>query len=383
MALNWKALAPHRPLDPGEAGYVAPPSGYAERVARFVATGTSTVLVGGPVGVGKSTELAHIATLLQSSHVACLVQLDRVENIRRLTPDQLLLRLAGKLVALAVGSLKLTVSPSLAEPLIEAGVLSRNFEHGIGSGVISFHASPAALVRAALGEVSRRSSQGRVALIIDGLEKMPDSPQSHEILATLGQLDDTVDLVVVVPWFVAFGASDDTVRPGALFAPLPAPDVEGLQGAPGRQFLADVLTQRLGLPREVLSSTEGEAGMASPIKPGRALVLEAVRWSGGLVRIFLQLMADAAQYAQIRRGAGWPDEQDLADAVADQRDSFRRALLPGDTEALCRVDGTDGREMELARKIRLLARGVILERHRGDRFVMDVHPLVRPLLGEA
>ena len=73
--------------------------------------------------------------------------------------------------------------------------------------------------------------------------------------------------------------------------------------------------------------------------------------------------------------------QDLADAVADQTDSYRRALLPGDTEAIHQVLGTDGREMALDRKIRLLARGIILERARGSGWSMDIHPLVRPLLG--
>lgn len=376
MALDWKALAPHRPLDPGESSYVAPPSGYAERVARLVATGTSTVLVGGPVGVGKSTELARLAALLQSSHVTCLLQLDRVENIRRLTPDQLLLRIAGKLVEYATDVVGLRLSGTLVNALRATGILDPGiYPFGVPAQEASLAGSPLALMNAALAEVTRRAPQRRVALLLDGLEKLPESPQAHEVLATLGQLGDDVDLIVVVPWFVAFGAADDAVRPGAQFIPLPAPDVEGPEAAPGRQFLVDVLTRRLGLPREELNAPPG----AAPIR--RAQVLEAIRWSGGLVRTFLQLMADAAQYAQIRRGDEWPNEQDLADAVADQKDSFRRILLPGDTEAIRAVVGTDGREMELARKIRLLARGVILERHRGDRFLMDIHPLVWPLLG--
>lgn len=382
MGPNWKALAPHRPLDPGAPEYVRPPSGYAERIAGLVAAGTSTVLVGGPVGVGKSTELARIATLLQDIRVACLVGVDRHENIRLLTPDQLLLRIAGKLVAVAISALNLTVSPSLAEPLIEAGVLSRQFEHGIQSGVVSYEASPLSLARAAIGEVARRSRQGHVALVLDGLEKLPESPQAHDVLATLAQLGDEVDLVTVVPWFVAFGTTEDAIRPGALFAPLPAPVVEGPAGAPGRQFLCDILTARLGVPREILRANEDASrGVLTGSKPGRAVVLAAVQASGGLPRNFLQIMADAAKYAQIRRGDDWPNEQDLADAVADQRDSFRRVLLPGDTDAIRRVDGTDGREMDLGRKIRLLARGVILERQRDGQWVMDVHPLVRPLLG--
>ncbi|MBZ5714122.1 hypothetical protein [Nannocystis pusilla] len=374
MAPNWKALAPHRPLDPGEAGYVSPPSGYAERVARLVETGTSTVLVGGPVGVGKSTELARIASLLRDTRVACLVQLDRYENIRRLTADQMLLRLAGKIVEYASATLRIRPSMSLVAALSGAGVASPSVLGGMQMPAAPFTGSPLSLLQAARDEVTRRAHGLRLAVICDGLEKMPESAQSLEVLATLGQLGDDIDIIAAVPWFVAFGAAEDIIRPGALFAPVPVCEVDGPQGPRGCRFLADILAERLGM-------TPGALAAAERARPGLAQVVELARWSGGLPRTFLQLAADAAQYAQIRRGDDWPDERDLADAVSDQRDSFRRALLPGDTDAIRAVQGTDGREMELDRKIRLLARGIILERQRGDRWVMDVHPLVLQLLG--
>lgn len=392
MALNWKALAPHRPLDPGEPGYVSPPSGFAERIASLVGAGTSTVLVAGPVGVGKSTELVRIAALLQNSRVACLVQLDRHENIRRLTPDQMLLRIAGELVALAEESLNLRISPQLAIPLADAGVLPTERIDPSFLNIAPFTGSASSLARAAMSEVARRSPHGRIALVIDGLEKMPDTPQAREVLAALHQLGDDIDLITVVPWFAAFGALDDEIRPGAHLAPLPAPIVDGPEGERGREFLIKILAYRLGLPTEQfeprhhVSPAHKDANLDSAREVARsqhALIVQAARWSGGLPRTFLQLMADAAQYALIRRGEDWPSEQDLADAVADQKDSFRRVLLPGDTDAIIKCDGTDGREMELGRKIRLLARGVILERQRGDQWFMEVHPLVRPLLGGA
>lgn len=372
MTLNWKALAPHRPLDPGEAGYVAPPSGYAERIARLVTTGTSTVLVGGPVGVGKSTELARVASALQSSHLACLVHFDRLENIRRLTAEQMLVRLAGKLVEFAHAALNIRPSPALVSALHAAGVAPANLLQGHPATAPAFTGSPISLVHAARDELARRAGPRRLALLLDGLEKMPEGPQSSEVLATLGQLGDAIDIVAVVPWFVAFGGSEDVVRPGALFAPVPVPEVDET-GDSGRLFLVDVLARRLGLAREALLADEiGLTMRASP--------LQAARWSGGLPRTFLQLMADAAQYALLRRGEDWPRDVDLIDAINDQRDSFRRALLPGDTDAILRVRGTDGREMELGRKIRLLARGVILERQRKYGYEMDVHPLARKLL---
>lgn len=106
-------------------------------------------------------------------------------------------------------------------------------------------------------------------------------------------------------------------------------------------------------------------------------------WSSGLPRDFLQLAADAATYARLRRGADWPDQADLLSARMDFIESFRRALQPGDEEALRKVDGTDGRELELERKLRMLAQGLLLEvaSPAGVPFkVMRPHNLVRPLL---
>ncbi|MBA3549396.1 MAG: ATP-binding protein [Nannocystis sp.] len=397
MSLNWRALAPHRPLAPGETGYVAPPSGFAERIARQVAAGTSTVLVTGPVGVGKSTELAHAATLLHgTTHFACLVQIDRKENLRQLTAEQTLLRIAGSLGE----SIGPNVSRDLRASLVEAGVIDQSFKSAAAAASLKamfpnaipapFRGSGRSLARAAIGEVARLAPEGRVALLLDGLEKLPEGPKAMEVLAALAELGDEVDLVVVVPWFAAFGNSDEVIRPGAHIVPVPACEVEGDPGEPGRRFLLDILAHRLGLPSEYFDpgtivgtiSTDIERARED-VTQRRALILDAARWSGGLPRTFLQLIADAAQYAQIRRGDEWPQMQDLADAVADQTDSYRRALLPGDTKAIHQVLGSDGREMALDRKIRLLARGIILERARGSAWSIDVHPLVRPLLGLA
>jgi hypothetical protein len=104
-------------------------------------------------------------------------------------------------------------------------------------------------------------------------------------------------------------------------------------------------------------------------------VNEAIRWSGGLPRVFLQLLADAGSYAKLRRSDPWPIVEDLNDARADQIDSFRRLLLPGDVDAIRGAAGTNGSELELDRKIRLMAHGILLERLRNGARVLDVHPL--------
>ena len=83
----------------------------------------------------------------------------------------------------------------------------------------------------------------------------------------------------------------------------------------------------------------------------------------------------------MRRKDPWPDTVDLADAVLDQGDSFRRILRKSDSDAILAVIGDDGRELEFERKIRLLAHGVMLERLISGASVLTVHPLVKPLLG--
>ena len=115
-----------------------------------------------------------------------------------------------------------------------------------------------------------------------------------------------------------------------------------------------------------------------PLDPGS----DAARWSGGIPRTFLQLLADAGTYARLRRDASWPEPTDLADAVADQEDSVRRVLLPGDTQAILAAEGTDGRELDLGRKVRLMAHGVLLERLRNRRPTLEVHPLARAAVQE-
>ena len=110
---------------------------------------------------------------------------------------------------------------------------------------------------------------------------------------------------------------------------------------------------------------------------------QAAVWSGGIPCIFLQLLADAGTYARMRRGDAWPTEADLGDALADLKDSFRRALLPGDDKACRAAEGTDGRELDVQRKIRLLSRGLLLERRDNHHSVIEIHPIAKVTLMES
>ena len=332
---DWRLLAPHRPLSPGDDAYVARPTSGGAAISTWVAAGGSTVLVSGPAGVGKSTELAEAAQELGSARVALFAQLDRVANMHRVSCDELMNFIADHLVKLARERFGLPVSDRLA----------------------SFKSGGATRTQLALAEIQRLAQQ-RVVLVLDGLEKLPRCSSTREIFDALAALPEFVDLVVVIPWHAAFGGGTDAIlRPGEHLHRIAA-----LDPAEGVAFLMQVFTRRLCLP------AVPEAVLS---------LLSVAAWeSGGIPRVFLQLMADAGTYARAQRGEAWPAAADLDQAIRDQEQSFRRALLPGDTKACFDVLNTDGRELDFERRVRLLAQGILLERSRDGELVLEAHPLV-------
>jgi len=283
-----------------------------------------------------------------------MVQVDRMTNVHRLTADELMGFIARRLVMVAREQLNLPISKELT------AVAKKHSDPASDRFYLTSDPSAA---RAALEEVARRSEQGRVALLIDGLEKLSPGPSTREIFQVLSDLPDMVDLVVVIPWHSVFGGGTESIlRVGERLHRVLPLDTEGPNAGDTKAFFLSVLVGRL-------------RNIALPDSLGLQLERAVVN-SGGIPRVFLQLMADAGTYARVKRGAAWPDYTDLGDAIADQQDSFRRALLPGDTQAIIEVTATDGRELDLERRVRLLAQGILLERIRGGRLVLETHPMV-------
>jgi hypothetical protein len=370
MTTDWTVLMPHAPVRPGANEYVERSGGASEEIANWILANRSPVLLGGPAGVGKSTEIAHAAQVLQQHRIACLIPLDRWENMRRIGPDQLLQRIASRVAYLAKEKLHLSLSTGLFEE---------------SQKIVSDRWSPTALVQLVLAEVGRLSQQGRITLLIDGLEKVPEGASLLELFDALGALPEDVELVAVIPWHAAFGPRAETViRTGERFVSARALEVEGERGQEGRTFLKSVLQRRLQLLDEALDPRSVAQVFSGSLDEERArvaaqsnLVADAAMASGGIPRIFLQLMADAASYAKLRRMSEWPIGEDLGDACTDQVDTFRRLLLPGDADAARAAAGTDGRELELGRKVRLMAHGILLERVRAQVPVLELHPLAQ------
>lgn len=368
MQPDWTRLAPNVPLGPDDPAYVARP-GLGQRIPDWVQSGRSPVLVAGPVGVGKSTELAVAARALQSTRVACLVPLDRLENMRRLSSEKALLRIAERLANIAVTDMALALDATLLNGLVEIGALP--LETVPRESVWLVPRSVEDVVLQLVREVSRLARRP-VTLLIDGLEKT-DAATARAIFDALAPLSAEAELVVVVPWHAAYGPSAETViGPGEKLFVIPLIDVEGDDGARGIAFFKRLTDKRL----EIRPPMFVPDAFAQPDG-----VLDAcAKACGGIPRTFLQILADAAAHARITDGLSWPEEAHLAMAVNEQRDSFRRLLQPGDDRAIRLVDGTDGREMALDQKLRLLSHGLILERLENGEPVMRPHPIVRSLL---
>lgn len=372
MSLDWKKLAPHRPLDAGSAGYVTPPHSASERIAQWIVASEGTVLLGGPVGIGKSTELAHTSMLLQEERFAVLLQLDRLANMQTLTPLE-----AKKLIVRALVQQAARSKVLLSQRLTKSVQLHINGTTPVTDRLdvqrvklYDFEATSQHenLLNAALNEISRNTPQKRICLLIDGVEKSPE-PIARGLFEVFALVANHADLVVVVPWYAAFGpGANQVIQTGEKFISMRAIPVAFQASHPaGRAFFRQLLANRLGLSIEDLAA-HGD------------LIDRAAELSGGNPRTFLQLLADAAAYARIRGHGDWPAEQDLDSAFRDQVDTVRRILLPGDKQVLASADQTDGTEIELGTRIRLLSHGLLLEQEEDGKALLRMPPMVKALV---
>jgi AAA ATPase domain len=371
VTYDWKALTPHKPIGLDARLYVEPPTSGAQEIAHRIRAGAGAILVGGPAGVGKSTELARAAALLDTDCIPCLSPLSLFENMRKLDASQLAIRLFDFLhIAAQKRNVELSEDVTRLAHATYSVVGERRVADGVG-----FEATATDALRQLVLEIGRLTGR-RIVFLIDGLEKIVDVQQSLDLFGELSALPNQASIVAVIPWHATFGMRGDAlIRPGEWFLPLRALDA----GNQGREFLLAILARRLQAGAEPAIADWGALGLP---ESARKIALNAVGWSGGIPRTFLQVMADAGTYSLLRGHEGWPEEQDLENAVADLQDSFRRLLQPGDTAAIRAAAGTDGRELELPRKVRLMAHGILLERVRDRRPFLEIHPLARRSIDE-
>lgn len=366
-AFDWKKLAPHRSLKPSDPLYVSRPSGAGERLAALLKTGLGPVSVAGPVGAGKSTELAAATGGLQDHLVACLIPLDRLLDVRHATEEGVHRFIAGRLAYLAIADLHLTLSEELTTTLVHAKVLPQDFIPASAPGRRALPPSWRDVLIATIREVTRLSHQGRVALLLDGVEKAPFEAARRAVRAVL-EVNDEADIALVIPLSLVTGPeAHELLSETRLFfiRALPTREGPGDLRKEARRFLFEVAERRLGI-----ETSASEAGL-------QPLFEAAADLCGGIPRTFLQLLQDASGYAALS-GRNIPNiEEDLFSAALDHHESLRRLLRDGDETALLEAAGSSGTEVSLPRRIRFASQGLLLEYDLGDTIVVYPHPLLK------
>jgi len=324
-----EALSPNTPLGLNDARYCERPVGGGDRLASLVSLSDRPVLAAGPAGAGKSTELARAAGALQKDAVAVLVQLDRLVDLDGVTADAVFEALRGEVSHVANQTQKLGVDDA---DLLAVPFLDRLLE--------------------TLRRVADRSRQGRVALLVDGLEKAHHD-QARRVVLALSRVGDA-DLVLTAPPALVTGPEAFRVLEEYRLFSI-GPIRQDLAGP----FLRGILDGRLpgdGRPR----------GLAP-------LIDEAIKLSGGVPRVFLNLLGGAVVYAALADRAEVAIE-DFEDSIADQRDALERVLVGEDLRLVRSLAVTD--EVPTGTFVRLLTHGALLERRTGGEQAFEVNPLL-------
>ncbi|MCY1073088.1 hypothetical protein [Archangium lansingense] len=364
--MDWKALAPHKPLGGDDPLHVPRPMGDGRRLASMMRAGLGPFAVAGPVGSGKSTEIATAAEELRlgAEFFALDLSLDQVLNMRQITGADLLWVLGGSIFEVTRTKLQLQLEiPDEARSRMTGKAPSHQGHLEPGPYRDAF--------LAVIREFKKKSPASQVAILVDGLEKCPEE-QARSAVRTFLSLKDEVELAFVVPPSLVIGpANAELLSELRVFPIRPVPVIEqqGSHWKEGRQFLADIFRRRMGK----------EDTNVDALKP---LLETAAISSGGLPRTFLQLMRDAGGYATVANRE-LPTREDLDNAMRDQTDSLRRLLRDGDMKVMRVADGSDGLEIPIERRVRLLSHGILLENEVDDRVIVKMHPLLAQSDGEA
>lgn len=359
MKYDWKALSPTRPLGPAETAtgslYVPRLGEGAKEIDALLNAGLEQPIgIFGPAGAGKSTELAALAELRQTCWVGPLIRLDKVLPYSDATStDDVLTAIAHDTIRIAGESLGLklpgTLGSVLDPPVEWRGLKGFDF------------------LLAAVREIRSASRQRSVGLLVDGLEKASGG-LARRTLANLERLRGEAQVVVVIPMDLATGPAASALHEYHAISIGPVVVTPNLDPSAdeGTRFLFEVVARRLG----VASRDVGRDGDTTAIAIRRAILL-----SGGLVRTCLQLVQKAALYA-VMRGKSAPDVEDVDRAGREQQAFLLRLLKDGDIAALRAVHGTTGIELEMERRVRFLANGLVLEYRTARGTVARVCPLL-------
>lgn len=361
---NWRAVKPHVPLVPGDPLYVERPAQLdeARKVVTFLRAGDGAHLLMGTAGVGKSTELARIKALMGEG--AVLIKLGGALNVNNMSEVDVVVDVACAVAQLAAPSVRSAVEAAARQArqqVLQKTTTTSHFETSElsveGRLRNARHTAAAALVAAGRG---CKDAHGGCFVLLDGLERARPEVAQAALDGLEPGLDD-LSIVAVAPLALLWGGGVRDVWNGRA-KPHPIRPIWNPAGNP--DFFSKLLTVRLGCP----------------VDPVNDLVALAAEACGGVPRTFLQLMLDARTYGSALGREDWPAQEDLALAIADQRETLRHLLKPGDDQKLMANHNTDGRELIPDDRTRFLAHGFLLETDDAGAPRLRIHPLLKALV---
>jgi len=333
------------PLKDGAAEYVERPDALGQKIIDRVAHAiTHRLLLAGPTGCGKTTELLHVVRLAHPNFAVFLCPCDRDLDLYRLDRPLLARYLLWRTVFVASQpAVPFKLSPEIVrEALRFVGTddIALDNPRLFFSEVKPRHASASiySTLQRLLAEIEAP------LLLLDGLEKIqPDAAEPLREFIRSPELS-SCQTVIVVPYWTLFGWSGlrtyDDVEVLEITAAVP-------------EFVRAVLARRVG---EVFTAD--------------ALDLAAER-SGGVVRDGLQLAGIACRRAMDERTA-IVEARHVESAVEAMRDSFYSMISDDPARVATFLKGLPGRlSGDPAIRDRLLGHGIVLPSADG---MFRVHP---------
>ncbi|MBI4818211.1 MAG: ATP-binding protein [Deltaproteobacteria bacterium] len=331
MPIPWERLAPYRPVAPRDDAYIRRPEDGGERLASLVhASPGRSFAVAGPAGIGKTTELIRATTALSA--------LDEFAPVY---------------VPLECRDWNEPLDQVLTQCVEHLGRTSKAMPASVGR---AGSRPPTDLARLAFNKL--RARHLRVVLLLDGLERAPIDAARMVIQRILELFPEVQVAFILPPSLVTGSTAFDVLAHLRLFLLHAIPT----QSEPGRSFFREIVRSRLGL-----ESFEGRFGEVVDLCSGH---------SGGVPRLFLQILMDASAAAALR-GDDFPDFEDAVSAVQDHARSFHRLLSQQDRDALAL--GIDRHlrpapPMTEDQQVRFLTHGILLE------YSGSAQPVLHPLL---
>lgn len=359
-----EALHYTTPLGEGDPGYVPRPDGLGQQILnRVMVPGTHRLLLGGPAGSGKSTELLQIHKLAYPSYTVVICPCDRELDLYKLDLVTLVRYLVWRILFIVTSELPehITLTREIRRDALECiGASSielsnpRMFFSGPGSK--SPEIPPGRIFDTfsrLVAEIER--SFLPVLLLVDGLEKVPP----HRRESTLGEfvrspILDGCQAVIVVPLWALYGKDSMELYPSV--------EVLKVSVSYDVSFVRMILKKRAGAVFEEM-----------------ALDNVAV-FSGGLPRDGLQIAWQACRLAMDERTTDKVQFKHVSAAVRAMEQSFEAVLSDEPARArafLENVKATGRLPGDPEMRDLLLGHGIILPTTNGH---VRLHPIVESFL---